>query len=72
MEFMFPYDFPAAEIAKRLADNDLAQVLFNAPPGDSSKESAGPPACPDGRKSFVTACGARWTMPPPSPARACT
>ena len=34
VEFLFPYDFPAAEIATRLKDNGLSQVLFNAPPGD--------------------------------------
>lgn len=34
VEFLFPYDFPAAEIAQRLKDNGLAQVLFNAPPGN--------------------------------------
>ena len=34
VEFLFPYDFPAATIAKALHDNGLQQVLFNAPPGD--------------------------------------
>ena len=34
VEFLFPYDFPAATIAKALKDNGLQQVLFNAPPGD--------------------------------------
>ena len=34
VEFLFPYDHPPAEIAARLADNGLKQVLFNAPPGD--------------------------------------
>jgi hydroxypyruvate isomerase len=34
VEFLFPYDFEPAEIASRLADNGLQQVLFNAPPGD--------------------------------------
>jgi hydroxypyruvate isomerase len=34
VEFLFPYDYPAAEIRKRLDDNGLTQVLFNAPPGD--------------------------------------
>ena len=34
VEFLFPYDFPAATIAKALNDNGLQQVLFNAPPGD--------------------------------------
>ena len=34
VEFLFPYDFPAATIAKALHDSGLQQVLFNAPPGD--------------------------------------
>ena len=28
VEYLFPYEFPAAEIARRLQDNGLAQVLF--------------------------------------------
>jgi hydroxypyruvate isomerase len=34
VEFLFPYEHPAEEIATRLRDNGLQQVLFNAPPGD--------------------------------------
>ena len=34
VEFLFPYEHPAAELAARLADNGQQQVLFNAPPGD--------------------------------------
>ena len=34
VEFLFPYDHPAAEIRTRLRDHGLRQVLFNAPPGD--------------------------------------
>jgi hydroxypyruvate isomerase len=33
-EFLFPYDFPAAELKRRLDDAGLTQVLFNMPPGD--------------------------------------
>lgn len=33
VEFLFPYAWPAAEMAARLAANGLQQVLFNAPPG---------------------------------------
>src|SRR4051794_18058604 len=32
--YLFPYEYPAAELAKRLKDNGLQQVLSNAPPGD--------------------------------------
>jgi len=34
VEFLFPYAFEPREIATRLRDNGLQQVLFNAPPGD--------------------------------------
>jgi hydroxypyruvate isomerase len=34
VEYLFPYDFPAAEIRRRLDDAGLTQVLFNMPPGD--------------------------------------
>ena len=33
VEFLFPYAFPAAELAARLSGNGLQLVLFNAPPG---------------------------------------
>jgi hydroxypyruvate isomerase len=34
VEYLFPYEFPAAEIRKRLDTNGLKQVLFNMPPGN--------------------------------------
>jgi len=34
VEFLFPYAYDAREIARRLGDHGLAQVLFNAPPGN--------------------------------------
>jgi 2-dehydrotetronate isomerase len=34
VEFLFPYEFPAGEIATRLKDHGLTQALFNLPPGD--------------------------------------
>ena len=34
VEFLFPYDHPAAELRQRLDDAGLRQVLFNMPPGD--------------------------------------
>jgi hydroxypyruvate isomerase len=34
VEFLFPYDFPAAEIRARLDATGLQQILFNMPPGD--------------------------------------
>jgi hydroxypyruvate isomerase len=38
VEFLFPYAWPAAELAARLRDAGLSQVLFNTPPG---REDAG-------------------------------
>ena len=34
VEYLFPYEFPATEIRKRLDANGLKQVLFNMPPGN--------------------------------------
>lgn len=34
VEYLFPYDYPAAQLQHLLADNGLQQVLFNAPPGN--------------------------------------
>jgi hydroxypyruvate isomerase len=52
VEFLFPYEHPAAEIAKRLADNGLRQVLFNLPPGDWARGERGLAALPDRRGEF--------------------
>lgn len=34
VEFMFPYDYPAADVAGWLRESRLEMVLFNLPPGD--------------------------------------
>lgn len=34
VEFLFPYEWPAAELKRRLDANGLTQALFNMPPGD--------------------------------------
>ena len=34
VEFLFPYDFPAADLRTRLSGEGLTQALFNMPPGD--------------------------------------
>ncbi len=41
VEYLFPYAFPAQELAARLKANDLQQVLFNAPPGGTDTASFG-------------------------------
>lgn len=39
VEFLFPYAFAPADIAARLRDHGLSQVLFNAPPGGTHATS---------------------------------
>jgi hydroxypyruvate isomerase len=41
VECQFPYEDPAADIAQRLDDHGLAQVLINAPPGDFAEGERG-------------------------------
>ena len=48
VEFLFPYDYPAAEIRQRLDGAGLQQVLFNMPPGDWAAGERGT-ACLPGR-----------------------
>jgi hydroxypyruvate isomerase len=50
VEFLFPYAHPPAEIAQRLSDQGLSQVLFNAPPGDFTAGERGL-ACLPGREA---------------------
>lgn len=52
VEFLFPYEFAASGIAKRLADNGLANVLFNAPPGDWNAGERGMACLPERRAEF--------------------
>jgi hydroxypyruvate isomerase len=52
VEFLFPYEHPAAEIAGRLADHGLKQVLFNAPPGDFAAGERGLACLADRRDEF--------------------
>ena len=39
VEYLFPYAYPATELAARLTVNGLQQVLFNAPPGGTDAAS---------------------------------
>ena len=50
VEFLFPYEHPAAELAARLKANGLQQVLFNAPPGDWAAGERGV-SCLPGREA---------------------
>ncbi len=50
VEFLFPYEWKAADIKARLADNGLQQILFNMPPGDWAMGERGL-ACLPGRQA---------------------
>ncbi|WP_037577992.1 2-oxo-tetronate isomerase [Phaeacidiphilus oryzae] len=54
VEYLFPYPWPAAELRRRLDDNGLRQVLFNAPPGDWAAGERGTAALP-GREAETRA-----------------
>ena len=49
VEFAVPYDYPAAELAARIADNALQCILVNLPMGDRAKGDFGI-ACRPGRE----------------------
>lgn len=51
-EFLFPYDFDAAEIAAALRAGGLQQVLFNAPPGDAAAGDRGTCSLPGREAEF--------------------
>ena len=55
VEFLFPYEFPKADIAARLKANGLTQALFNLPPGDWSKGERGLAALPGREADFEAA-----------------
>ncbi len=50
VEYLFPYDHPAPEIAARLQAHGLTQALFNLPPGDWAAGERGM-ACHPGREA---------------------
>lgn len=57
VEFLFPYEWPAGEIAERLFTNGLKQVLFNMPPGDWRAGERGLGALPGREAEFGDALG---------------
>ena len=50
VEFLFPYDYPAAELRTRLNGEGLTQALFNMPPGNWAEGERGL-ACLPGRQT---------------------
>ncbi|GAC1542868.1 MAG: hydroxypyruvate isomerase [Vulcanimicrobiaceae bacterium] len=47
VEYLFPYDFPAEDVARALRDAGLEQVLFNLPAGDWAAGERGIACLPD-------------------------
>ncbi|MBN8890396.1 MAG: hydroxypyruvate isomerase [Rhodospirillales bacterium 70-18] len=52
VEFLFPYEWPAAELKRRLDANGLRQVLFNMPPGDWAAGERGLASLPGRQAEF--------------------
>jgi len=52
VEFLFPYDWPAATLAEKLKQHNLTQVLFNLPPGDWQAGERGIACLPDRVEEF--------------------
>src|SRR5690349_7268918 len=52
VEFLFPYDFEPEQIADKLEDAGLSQVLFNMPPGNWNAGGRGLAALPGRRDEF--------------------
>ncbi|WP_303289752.1 hydroxypyruvate isomerase [Marinobacter sp. SS5-14b] len=52
VEYLFPYEWRAAEIAAELTANGLSQVLFNLPPGDWQAGERGIACLPDRVEEF--------------------
>ncbi|AOJ04953.1 MULTISPECIES: 2-oxo-tetronate isomerase [Burkholderia] len=52
VEYLFPYDFPAAELKARLDAHGLVQALFNAPPGDWAAGERGTASLPGREDAF--------------------
>ena len=52
VEFLFPYAYPADQLAEKLRENNLTQALFNMPPGDWDAGERGYGCIADKRGAF--------------------
>jgi hydroxypyruvate isomerase len=52
VEYLFPYEHPAATLAGQLKEHGLRQVLFNSPPGDWKAGERGVTALPGREQEF--------------------
>lgn len=53
VEYLFPYDYPASQVAGWLKAHDLEQVLFNLPPGDWATGERGLACLPHRQGEFA-------------------
>jgi hydroxypyruvate isomerase len=53
VEYLFPYDHPAEEVAARLRAHGLTQALFNLPPGDWAAGERGIASLPGREAEFL-------------------
>lgn len=53
VEYLFPYDWPAHEVAQWLQSADVEQVLFNLPPGDWAAGERGLACLPQRQGEFA-------------------
>jgi hydroxypyruvate isomerase len=54
VEFLFPYDYPVADMTRWLKENKLTNVLFNMPPGDWAAGERGMASLPGREEEFRT------------------
>ena len=52
VEFLFPYEYPAADVKARLGDAGLVLALFNAPPGNWGAGERGLSSLPGREEEF--------------------
>jgi hydroxypyruvate isomerase len=52
VEFLFPYDYPAADVASWLKQNGLTNALFNLPPGNWAGGERGIASLPGREQEF--------------------
>jgi hydroxypyruvate isomerase len=57
VEYLFPYEHPAAELRRRLDGAGLKQVLFNMPPGDWAGGERGLASLPGRQAEFRDSVG---------------
>ena len=53
VEFLFPYDYPVADVTRWLKENNLKSALFNMPPGDFANGERGIASLPGREEEFL-------------------